>query len=389
MRILQTLDSYYPKFDGPTNVITNYAKGFMEMEDGKAQSEIFVPRYPGYTDNQPFPVHRIKSIRTAEGYYQATPGTDGKLHRYLKQNSFDIIHLHSPFTLGRYFAKYGKKHGIPTFFTFHTKFKDDFKRILHLPPLVGIMMRYMMSTINLCDRVLTVSEGAADVLRSYGYKKEIKVIRNGTDLAYPADAEALAAKVDEAHGLKGQKNILLSVGRIVENKRIDLVLRALQIAKARGLDFRFIIVGDGPYKEKLSAHAAEWGLAENVLFTGKILDRSTLSGYYLRSDLFVLPSLFDTASLAPIEAAALKLPSLLTKGCSTAEIIMADRNGYLADDSAEAWADKICAVLQDREELLRVKELCHKEVYRSWGSVCEEVYAYYEETLAKMKGSQR
>ena len=247
------------------------------------------------------------------------------------------------------------------------------------------MMHYIMKTINMCDRVLTVSEGAADVLRSYGYKKEIKVIRNGTDLTYPADAETLIAKVNEKHALAGQENILLSVGRIVENKRIDLVLRALQIVKARGLDFRFIIVGDGTYKDKLAALAEELGLADRVIFTGRILERDLLSGYYLRSDLFVLPSLFDTASLAPIEAAALKLPSLLTRGCSTAEIIAEDRNGYLADDSVEAWADKICRILQDKEGLARVKELCHKEVYRSWDSVCEEVYAYYEETLAQMK----
>lgn len=385
MRILLTLDSYYPKFDGPTNVITNYNKAFLKMEGGKAQSEIFVPRHPGYVDTQPFPVHRVKSIRSAEGYYQGTPGLDRDLKRYLKENRFDIIHLHAPFTMGRFFARYGKKHGIPTFFTFHTKFKDDFKRILHIRPLVAIMMHYIMKTINMCDRVLTVSEGAADVLRSYGYKKEIKVIRNGTDLTYPADAEALVARVNEKHALAGQENILLSVGRIVENKRIDLVLRALQIVKARGLDFRFIIVGDGTYKDKLTALAEELGLADKVIFTGRILERDLLSGYYLRSDLFVLPSLFDTASLAPIEAAALKLPSLLTRGCSTAEIIAADRNGYLADDSVEAWADKICRILQDKEGLARVKELCHKEVYRSWDSVCEEVYAYYEETLAQMK----
>ena len=83
MRILQTLDSYYPKFDGPTNVITNYNKAFLKMEGGKAQSEIFVPRHPGYVDTQPFPVHRVRSIRSAEGYYQGTPGLDSKLKRYL------------------------------------------------------------------------------------------------------------------------------------------------------------------------------------------------------------------------------------------------------------------------------------------------------------------
>ncbi len=381
MKILQTLDCYYPKFDGPTNVITNYSKSLMKIENSEV--EIFVPRFPNYTDNQPFPVHRVKSVPSVEGYYQGTPGLDGKLKKYLKENKFDIIHLHSPFTMGKYFAKYGKKHNIPTVFSFHTKFKDDFERTLHISPLVNFMMRYIMNTINICDYVLTVSDGAAEVLRSYGYKKDITVIRNGTDLTYPANAEELIAKVNEKHALAGQKNVFLSVGRIVENKRIDLVLNALKIVKERGFDFRFLIVGDGTYKEKLEKETERLQLTDKVIFVGKVMDRALLSGYYLRSDLFMFPSTFDTASLAPIEAAALKLPSLMTRGCSTAEIVTENRNGFLAGDTASDWADEICRILQDKVRLAEAKELCHKEVYRSWDDVCLEVYDFYKRALQK------
>lgn len=220
MKILQTLDCYYPKFDGPTNVITNYGKSLKKVKN--AEVDVYVPRFPKYKDDQPFKVVRVKSVRSADGYYQGMPGIDGKLKKTLKENKYDVIHIHSPFTMGRFFARYGKKHGIPTVFTFHTKFKEDFVRILHAKPLVGFMMRYIMTTINACDHVLTVSDGAAEVLRSYGYKKEITVIRNGTDLVYPANAAELAAQVEEKHALAGQKNVFLSVGRIVENKRLDL-----------------------------------------------------------------------------------------------------------------------------------------------------------------------
>lgn len=383
MKILQTLDCYYPKFDGPTNVITNYSKSLMKIENSKV--EIFVPRFPNYTDNQPFPVHRVKSLPSVEGYYQGTPGSDAKMKKYLKENTFDIIHLHSPFTMGKYFAKYGKKHGIPTIFSFHTKFKDDFERTLHIKPLINFMMRYIMNTINACDYVLTVSDGAAEVLRSYGYQKEITVIRNGTDLVYPENAAELIEKVNEKHALAGQENIFLSVGRIVENKRIDLVLNALKIVKERGYDFRFLIVGDGTYKEKLEKETERLGLNDKVIFVGKVMDRALLSGYYLRSDLFMFPSTFDTASLAPIEAAALKLPSLMTKGCSTAEIVKENRNGFLAGNSAEEWADEICRILNNKDKLAEAKELCHKEVYRSWDDVCREVYAFYEKALENKK----
>ena len=255
-------------------------------------------------------------------------------------------------------------------------------RILHAKPLVGFMMRYIMTTVNACDHVLTVSDGAAEVLRSYGYKKEITVIRNGTDLVYPANAAELAAQVEEKHALAGQKNVFLSVGRIVENKRLDLVLDALKIVKERGVDFRFLVVGDGSYKEKLENKAKDLALADRVIFTGKVMDRALLSGYYLRSDLFMFPSTFDTASLAPIEAAALKLPSLMTRGCSTAEIVTENRNGFLAGDTAESWADEICRIVTDENLLTQAKENCYREVYRTWDDVCGEVYDFYEKAIA-------
>lgn len=380
MKILQTLDCYYPKFDGPTNVITNYGKSLKKVKN--AEVDVYVPRFPKYKDDQPFKVVRVKSVRSADGYYQGMPGIDGKLKKTLKENKYDVIHIHSPFTMGRFFARYGKKHGIPTVFTFHTKFKEDFVRILHAKPLVGFMMRYIMTTINACDHVLTVSYGAAEVLRSYGYKKEITVIRNGTDLVYPANAAELAAQVEEKHALAGQKNVFLSVGRIVENKRLDLVLDALKIVKERGVDFRFLVVGDGSYKEKLENKAKDLALADRVIFTGKVMDRALLSGYYLRSDLFMFPSTFDTASLAPIEAAALKLPSLMTRGCSTAEIVTENRNGFLAGDTAESWADEICRIVTDENLLTQAKENCYREVYRTWDDVCGEVYDFYEKAIA-------
>ena len=380
MKILQTLDCYYPKFDGPTNVITNYGKSLKKVKN--AEVDVYVPRFPKYKDDQPFKVGSVKSVRSADGYYQGMPGIDGKLKKTLKENKYDVIHIHSPFTMGRFFARYGKKHGIPTVFTFHTKFKEDFVRILHAKPLVGFMMRYIMTTINACDHVLTVSDGAAEVLRSYGYKKEITVIRNGTDLVYPANAAELAAQVEEKHALAGQKNVFLSVGRIVENKRLDLVLDALKIVKERGVDFRFLVVGDGSYKEKLENKAKDLALADRVIFTGKVMDRALLSGYYLRSDLFMFPSTFDTASLAPIEAAALKLPSLMTRGCSTAEIVTENRNGFLAGDTAESWADEICRIVTDENLLTQAKENCYREVYRTWDDVCGEVYDFYEKAIA-------
>jgi glycosyltransferase involved in cell wall biosynthesis len=107
------------------------------------------------------------------------------------------------------------------------------------------------------------------------------------------------------------------------------------------------------------------------------MDRQLLAGYYLRSDLFLFPSTFDTASLAPIEASALKLPTLMTKGCSTAEIITDNQNGFLEIGDSNAWADKILDIISDKKKLLEVKEKAYTEVYKTWDQVVDEMRKFY------------
>lgn len=382
MKVLEVLDSYYPNFDGPCLVITSYAKSFLKMGAG-TDVKLAVPKSPKYKDNQPFEVKRVTSIPAPDGYRCAVPVLDGKIKKFLKENKFDIIHVHSPFTMCSYFTKYGKKHGIPVIYTFHTKYHEDFERTLRLKCMQKFMMRYIMKNINRADYVWTVSDGAADCLREYGYKKNIKVIRNGTDLTYPENGAELTEKVNAAYNIQSDETVFLSVGRIVANKKLQLALNALKIVADKGVKFKYLIVGSGSYEDELKQMVRNLNLQDYVVFTGKIMDRQLLSAHYLRADLFVFASTFDTASLAPIEAAAMKLPTIMNKGCSTAEIITDNVNGYLVEESAEAWAEKIVEIVSDKASLATMKEKTYEQVYRTWDSVAEEVVAEYRKILSK------
>lgn len=383
LKILEVLDAYYPKFDGPCLVITSYAKSFLKMENTDVM--IAVPKFPNYTDNQPFTVFRTKSIPSAEGYRCVLPAIDFKLKKFLKENKFDIIHIHSPFTMCGFFTKYGKKHNIPTIFTFHTKYRDDFERDLKLKCLQNFMMRYILKNINRADYVWTVSNGAKECLREYGYKKDIKVIRNGTDLIYPDNADALKEQINNKYNLNRNETVFLSVGRIVENKNLQLALAAMKKVAEDGYRFKYLIVGSGNYENKLKETVVKYGLTDYVIFTGKILDREELSAHYLRANLFIFPSTFDTASLAPIEAAAMKLPTLMNRDCASAEIIKNDVNGYLVEESPLSWAEKIEEILNDKDKLFAMKEAAYSEVYRTWDSVAKEVVDNYREIIKNRK----
>ena len=129
----------------------------------------------------------------------------------------------------------------------------------------------------------------------------------------------------------------------------------------------------------------ELKLEDKFIFVGSVSDRELLQGYYLRSDLFLFPSTFDTSSLVPIEAAAHKLPTLLIKGSYTAENITDNVNGFLAEETPQAYAQRIIEIIDTEGLIKSVGEEANKSVYRSWEMVADEVYEKYQKIIREHK----
>ena len=394
IRVLLVTDTYYPKFDGPVLVTTHYAKNFLNMPDIKA--EIAAPCQPDpdnekkkYNDNQPFPVHRCKSLKAREGYSMGVPAFDGGFKKWLNSEKFDLIHCHSPFSMCEYFGIYARKRKIPTLFTFHTKFHEDFERLVGKGFRYRVMMNYIMKNINRMDYAVAVSNGSAEVLLSYGYKKPVGVIRNGADLSYPANASTLIKTVNEKYSLSPDEPVFVSVGRIVSNKNLALAFEALKIVANRGYNFKFLIIGEGPEEESLRNLAKSLWLEDKIIWAGKIMDRELLSAHYLRGNLLMLPSMFDTSSLVLLEAAALKLPTIMNNGCIPAEIVTDGVNGILAEQNPESWADKIIWAITHKNEMEKIRDTAQAEIYKSWATVAKEVRDYYFKVIEEYKTSHK
>ena len=385
LKILETIDSFSPCIDGPINVVKNYSLHLNRNHICK----VAVPKAAkkqNYVDNEKFEVIRCRSWAAPENYRFGRPLQDIKFRKAIEAEGFDIIHAHSPFSMARFALKTGKKQNLPVVITIHTQYKEDFKRTLHgFKPFIAIAMRYIMRSVKAADSVWTVNDASRNILREYGYKGKIEVVRNGTDLKYPENAEELKAKIDDLHNLKGQKNVFIFVGRIAMYKNLGLMAEALKILKDRGEDFRMIVVGSGFDEVKFKEQVKDAGLDDRFIFTGSVKDRTLLQAYYLRSDLFLFPSTFDTSSLVPIEAAAHKLPTLLIKGSYTAENITDNVNGFLSEETPEAFADKIKAIISEDGLAKKVGEEAHRSVYRSWEMVAEEVAQKYKKIIAEYK----
>ena len=384
MRVLQVLDCYYPHYDGPVNCVINIAK--VLNEKGLAEVELLVPSYPQIMEEEGVKSYRCKSVKATEGYRMSVPFFDRSIKKLIKNGGFDVIHVHSPFTLGKYAVKMAKKYNIPVCFSMHTQYKSDFERKLKSKALQKFMMNYIMKVINNSDHILAVSNGARETLKDYGCTHEdIAVVRNGTDMKPIKQDKSLTDEIVEKYGLKGCFTFL-TVGRLVENKNIDFSLNVLSKIKNAGINnFKFLIVGAGPYLKDLENKVETLGLKENVVFTGKIMDRKYLAHVYAVSDLFLFPSVFDTCGIVALEAAVNSLPSVMVENTCASELIKSGENGLALPEDADIWAEEIMALMKDKSRLKLIKKNVVETLYIPWEKAILEYFDYYEKVCKESK----
>lgn len=382
IKILQFLDTYYPVVDGAINAVKNYTQELNKIDS----CDLAVPNPAksdaGYSDQgESFKVYRCASSSAPENYRLGHPSLDAEFSKLVEYEKYEIFHAHSPFNMGRFAVKMAKKKKIPVVVSLHTKYFDDFLRATKSTALAKLYLSYVMEVYKKADKVWTVSNAAKSVLKEYGYKGEVDVVRNGTDFTYPENASELIEMVNEKHSLKGEKNVFLFVGRIAMYKGLPLILEALKRVKEHGESFKMIFVGGGFDFLELKKYVKKVGLEKECILTDIVKDKALLQGYYLRSDLMLFPSDFDTSGIVKIEAAAHKTPTVLLKDSCSAEEVIDGENGFLCDRTEESLANKILEIMKNPELYKTVGEKAYKSLYRSWQMVANEVHDKYVEII--------
>lgn len=388
IKILEVLDSYFPCIDGAINAVHNYAKNLNELE----RCDLAVPsasKKLKYEDKQSYNVIRCKSISAPENYRLACPNSDRAFRKKIVSENYDIIHAQSPFSLGRFAVKTARKKGIPVVVTLHTKYYDDFLRSTKSKLLAKIALSYTMWVFRKADYVWTVSKGAAEVLKKYGYKGKIDVVKNGTDFMYPEHTHKYIELVDDKHNLKGQKNVFLFIGRMAMYKNLKLLCDGLKKLKENGTDFKMIFVGGGFDYDKIVNYTKKIGVNDNCIFTGEVRDREIVRAYLLRCDALLFPSTFDTSGLVGVEAATHKKPTVFIKGSNAADGVVDNRNGFLCEENSQSFGNKLIEITDKGQEYIKeVGQTAYLELSRSWKDVAKEVRQKYREIIEDYKVRQ-
>ena len=374
-------DSFFPMMDGVVMVVDNYAKRLAKY----ANVIVFVPKYKEEYDDSRFnyKVVRCKSVKTPFYVYAVpTPDLDSEFKEELDNANLDIVHIHSPFTVGKIGIKYAQKHNIPIVATMHSQFRQDFQRALKNDFMAETLNKALINVFEKCDECWAVNSEVGRIFHEeYGYSKLPRTMDNATEMMPIKDKKEAIKYIKDKHNIKDEK-VLLFVGRINKLKNIFFIAKALIEIKDR-INYKMIFIGDGPDEKEFKEFINASSIKDKVIFTGKIMNRELVAKYFATADLFLFPSLYDASSIVQIEAASQSTPGLFLKGAATTANVIDNENGFLENNNVEDYANRIVEVLNDKKLLAKVSDKAFKELYVNWDMKIEEVYKLYLDLINK------
>lgn len=387
MKVGLFIDTWYPMVDGVIKVVDNYARRLVQY----CEVMVFCPETKGFDLEEdaklPYQVVRCSSLPLITSDYDLpTSVLDPRFEAQLIKSGIDIIHIHSPFSVGMAGVLYAKIHKLPVVATLHSQYKQDFEKSFKFKLASNMALNTIMRVFNACDECWAVNGDIKDLyVNEYGLTAPCKVRLNATDHHPVSDAVAAAKIVNETYGISADTTVFLFVGRINFIKNIDFIVRALARAKVMGLkNFKMLFAGKGQDEEKLAALVREQGLTEEVVMCG-LTGKEMLENLYSRAKLFLFPSLYDANSLVQIEAACQGTPTVFLEGARTASTVTPDVNGYVCPPDEDSYARMIMDILADPEAYEQVSAAARRDLYLSWDDVVRDVYDDYNTFVEAMR----
>jgi glycosyltransferase involved in cell wall biosynthesis len=329
--------------------------------------------------NKEYDIIRIRSIKVPFSEYRIGEFklTNSKAYKKLLNKNFDIIHIHSPFTVGFLGIRIARKQNIPCVATMHTRFDYEIRKIVDNQLFIDYVIGNIANIYNKCDATIAINNAMIKVFKDFGYKYEPTVIYNGTDLKPLEDKEKHIKEAKNKFKIKDDEAVFLFVGRITEIKNIFFILDSLKILKEENFKFKMLYVGTGPDENRLKNRIIDYKMENEVIMTGRIEDRSLLSSIYAMSDLFLFPSLFDASSLVQIEAAVNETPGLFIKGSVTSDTVINNVSGFTEVENTKRYAKRIREIMNNKELLNTVSKNAKEMLGRNWTDITKETYNFY------------
>lgn len=402
MKVLHVVTAF-PRYDG--DVITPWlGQLLLGLQEAGADVSVLAPAYRGggATEWRGIPVRRFRYAparletlthdQTAPDRLRERPWMASLLPGYAlgglwaavraAGNRPDVIHVHWAVPHGLFGAATQAASGgsaaiVSSYYSVELNWIER-----RLPVLVP----FLRWTIESADVVTAISTSTANRVQRYA-ERPVSVIPFAAGLSTDDEATKAVDQADRA----GQAPTFLFVGRLVERKGVEVLLRAIRRLEDGSV---LEIVGEGAHRARLEALARSLGVSDRVRFLGRV-DERELRAAYARADVFVLPAVVDAKGdteglgVVLLEALLAGVPVVASDVGGIPDIVTDGDTGWLvpSGDSA-SLATALSAVVADPTEASRRVERGRARIAERFTQerVVTDLLEAYREAMAARPG---
>lgn len=353
-RIAHFTNTYLP-FIGGVPLSVDLFRRYLQKRGDKVI--VYAPSFDGKTADDG-DVRRLPSIRQVSGTDFSLPlPFSFKPVIDFGREAFDAVHVHHPFLLGEMGMRLARDHRLPLVFTYHTQYE----RYVHYIPLDKNLARkaiieHAAEFASRCDLVIAPTSDIEKVLRDRGVESAIEVLPTGIEYELYEKADGAAGRQDLE--IPADAPLLLTVGRVAEEKNLPYLLTACLKVLERQPDAWMVFVGDGPAEATLKEQAQNAGEAgQRVKFAGR-RSGEALRDAYAAADVFVFASTSETQGMVVTEAMAAGSPVVALDADGVREVLRDGENGRMLplDSPEQDFADAVSVLLEDEGQRESMRE---------------------------------
>lgn len=252
-----------------------------------------------------------------------------ELVRLIRRNGYDILHCHLPWAgiIGRIAARLS---GRPIVYTEHNN-------VFTYHPLTRALHRIKLSWLH---HIITVSADTQAALKKMGTNGvPVTTIVNGVNIEKFSRSSAQVSGIRNSLRLPPGTTVVATAAVFRPQKRLDRWLHIAARVREKKANVHFLILGDGPEREKLRAIAASHNLDSVVTFAGLVEDPTP---YLAGADIYLMSSDYEGLPVALLEAMSMDCAPVVTAVGGIPAVIRHRENGILYDtEDTNAAADAI------------------------------------------------
>lgn len=317
----------------------------------------------------------------------------------------DVIHVHSPISMGLAGLINAKRLAIPCIGHIHTLIPEFWRTFMDkllpyfVPPVLSsiydmlvrpllnttidlssflmknLTWRYWVEFFKRCDESIVPSKHTQEMCQKHGL--ETTLLPNGIDFSRFRQIQHYEA-FEKRWKIEPEDRIALSVGRLSEEKNVEMVIQSARDVLRSTTNLKYMIVGDGPIHSKLEHLVEKSDISDAVIFTG-YLNPNELDECYSRATFYINSSPIETQGLSVIEAMYLGCPILSVNAGAVPELFQNSAIGFLFENSKDDLTRVTLKLINDTEKIKTFRENSTKEAEKfDIRYNCEKLIQIYE-----------